>query len=244
MLLLSNSTDHGSTMFHHAADSFIEVTGGDGVTFVPYALDDWDDYADRVTAALAVLGIDVVSAHRARDPHRAILDAEVVLIGGGNSFRLLDALHRLEVVSGLGQRVRAGSTRYLGSSAGSNVACPTIHTTNDMPIRELPSFAAIGLLPFQLNLHYVDADPTSTFMGESRDDRIAEFLEENDCPVLALYEGSWLRVSGHVATVTGPARLFGHGGHEDLTDGTDVSHLLAPTANFGKGRRPVRPNGP
>ena len=244
MLLLSNSANYRSTMFHHADSSFIEITDGDTVTFVPYALDDWDDYADRVTATLEVLGIHVVSAHRAPDPRQAILDAEVVMMGGGNSFRLLDALHRLDVVAGLGRRVRSAATRYLGASAGTNVVCPTIRTTNDMPIREPPSFAAIGLLPFQVNLHYVDSDPTSTFMGESREERIEEFLEENDCPVLALYEGSWLRVSGEVATVTGPARLFRREGSESFADGGDVSHLLSLTPTFGVGRRPDRPAGP
>ncbi len=126
------------------------------------------------------------------------------MMGGGNTFRLLDTLAGLGVVEGLSARVRAGETRYLGASAGTNVACPTIRTTNDMPICQPASFDALGLIPFQINLHYVDPDPTSTFMGETREERIEEFLEENHCPVLALYEGSWLRVSKGRATVTGP----------------------------------------
>jgi dipeptidase E len=238
LLLLSNSTNFGSTMFHHAASAFTEVAGGDTVTFIPYALADWDDYADRVTDAFAALDIAVVSAHRTDHPARTILDADVVMMGGGNSFRLLDSLQGLGVIEGLRERVRRGATRYLGASAGTNVTCPTIRTTNDMPICEPESLTAIGLLPFQINLHYFDRDPASTFMGESREERISEFLEENECQVLAMYEGSWLRVSGDVARVTGPARIFHRDGCEDLSDGADVSHLLRLTPQFDGGRRP------
>jgi dipeptidase E len=240
LLLLSNSTNFGSTMFAHAAEAFVDVAGGKTVTFIPYALADWDDYTRRVRAALGVFGIEVVSAHESRAPDRAILEADVVMMGGGNSFRLLDSLYALDVIDGLAGRVREGSTRYVGSSAGTNVVCPTIRTTNDMPICEPPSLDALGLLPFQINLHYVDRDPASTFMGESREERIAEFLEENDCPVLAMYEGSWLRVSGAAARVTGPARLFQRTGVEPFADGVDVSRLLSLTPTYDGGRRPHR----
>jgi dipeptidase E len=238
LLLLSNSMNFGQPMFAHAAEAFAEVTAGDRVTFVPYALADWDDYADRVTAALGVFDIQVVSAHRSRAPDEAIRDAEVLLMGGGNSFRLLDTLYGLDVIDELGLHVREGTTRYMGASAGTNVACPTIRTTNDMPICLPPSLAALRLVPFQINLHYFDADPASTFMGESREERIAEFLEENDCPVLAMYEGSWLRVHGETATVTGRARLFQRKGWEAFDDGVDVSELLGLIPKFDDGKRP------
>ena len=133
-------------------------------------------------------------------------------MGGGNTFRLLDSLYALDVIDGLGRRVREGETRYVGASAGTNVACPTIRTTNDMPICLPPTFAALGLVPFQINLHYIEADPASTFMGETRDERIEEFLEENDCEVLALYEGSWLRVSGETARSPGALAFRARGG--------------------------------
>ncbi len=165
LLLLSNSTNFGRPMFAHAAEPFVEVAGGRRVTFIPYALADWDDYADRAIQAMGQLGIEAVSAHRAGAPARAVLEAEVVMMGGGNTFRLLDSLAGLGVIEGLGQRVRAGATRYVGASAGTNVACPTIRTTNDMPICLPPTFEALGLVPFQMNLHYVDADPHSTYMG-------------------------------------------------------------------------------
>jgi dipeptidase E len=238
LLLLSNSTNFGGTMFSHAASAVGEVASGARMSFVPFALADWDGYAARATAALAPFGIDVVSVHDAQDPGRAILDAEVVLMGGGNTFRLLDCLLRLGVVDELGDRIRSGAARYVGSSAGTNVACPTIRTTNDMPICQPRSFEALGLVPFQINLHYVDADPASRFMGETREERIEEFLEENECPVLAMYEGSWLRVSGDRAHVTGPARLFGPRGFESFLDGADVSHLLKMKPSYDRGVRP------
>lgn len=240
LLLLSNSTNYGGTMFAHAAEAFREVAGDETVTFVPYALADWDDYADRVAVAFAALGIQVVSAHRSSAPDRAIADADVVMMGGGNTFRLLDSLLGLGVIEQLGNNVRDGTTRYMGASAGTNLACPTIRTTNDMPICRPAGFTALGLVPFQINLHYVERDPSSTFMGESRDERIAEFLEENDCPVLAMYEGSWMRVSGATAHVTGRCRLFQRTGRADFDDSVDVSHLLGLTTHFDDGRRPVR----
>ncbi len=243
LLLLSNSQNHGQPMFAHAADAFGEVAAGAPVTFVPFALADWDDYADRVIAALAAFGIEATSAHRSAAPDRAILEAEVVMMGGGNTFRLLDSLNGLDVVDGLGERVRAGATRYIGSSAGTNVVGPTIRTTNDMPICQPESFDALGVLPFQVNLHYFDADPGSTYMGETREMRIEEFLEENDCPVLALYEGSWLRVSGRHAVITGPARLFRRHGNDRFEDGGDVSELLAGTPTFDCGVRPAKGSG-
>jgi dipeptidase E len=228
-------------MFAHAAEPFAEVIAGSTVTFIPFALAQWDDYAYRAQAAFASFGTEMVSAHWADDPAQAILDAEVVMMGGGNTFRLLDTLIGLGVLEGLSRRVRDGETRYLGSSAGTNVACPTIRTTNDMPICQPASFDALGLIPFQVNLHYVDPDPASVFMGETRDERIGEFLEENPCPVLALYEGSWLRVSQGTATVTGPSRLFQRSSTEAFDDGFDISHLLDLTPRFDRGRRPVSP---
>jgi dipeptidase E len=240
LLLLSNSTNFGESMYAHAAEAFVELAGGDQIVFVPFALADWDDYGARAVEAFAGFGLDATSAHLSPDPDRAILDAKVVMMGGGNSFRLLDSLYGLDVVEGLAARVRAGETRYAGASAGTNVACPTIRTTNDMPICQPPNFDALGLIPFQINLHYFDADPASTFMGETRDTRIEEFHEENECPVLAMYEGTWLRVSGPHAEVTGPAKLFQRGTCDSYADGADVSNLLRLSPGFDGGLRPQR----
>ena len=240
LLLLSNSTNHGQVMYSHAAKTLREVAAGRTVTFVPFALANWDDYAHRAIAAIERIGVRATSAHRASAPDRAILEADVVMMGGGNTFRLLDSLYQLGVIDELGARVRAGVTRYIGASAGTNVACPTIRTTNDMPICQPPSFDALGLLPFQTNLHYVDADPQSTYMGETRDLRIEEFLEDNDCPVLAMYEGAWLHVRSDRACITGSARLFQRDGRNALADGDDVSPLLRRSPTFDRGRRPQR----
>lgn len=242
LLLLSNSTNYGQAMYAHAAGAFSEVAAGRSVTFIPFALADWDDYADRAIAAMGAFGVEATSAHRSSTPGEAILEAEVVIMGGGNTFRLLDTLYHLDVIDGLRQRVRAGVTSYIGASAGTNVACPSIRTTNDMPICHPPHFDALGLVPFQINLHYVDTDPLSTHMGETRDTRIEEFLEENDCPVLAMYEGSWLQIRDGRETVTGPARLFERRGCEAFNGGVDVSHLLHLTPSFDGGRRP-QPGG-
>jgi dipeptidase E len=241
LLLLSNSTNHGQEMFSHAAEAFAEVAAGDPVVFVPFALADWDGYADRAIGAFEGFGVQLTSAHRAASPQRAILDASVVMMGGGNTFRLLDSLHHLQVVDGLTAHVRDGQTRYLGASAGTNVACPTIRTTNDMPICLPPTFDALALVPFQINLHFIDADPASTYMGETREERIGEFLEENECPVLALYEGSWLRVSGDEAHITGASKLFTRDGVMASLDGADVSALLRSTPTFDGGVRPTAP---
>jgi dipeptidase E len=238
LLLLSNSTNYGQAMYSHAARAFREVAAGRSVTFIPFALADWDDYADRAIAAMGDFGVEATSAHRSSAPDQAILDAEVIMMGGGNTFRLLDTLYHLNVIDGLRKRVCAGLTSYIGASAGTNVACPSIRTTNDMPICHPPHFDALGLVPFQINLHYVDTDPQSIHMGESRDTRIEEFLEENDCPVVAMYEGSWLRIRNKLATVTGPARLFGREGCDSFDDGVDVSQLMQLTPTFDGGRRP------
>jgi len=227
-------------MYAHAAEAVVDVAGTDPVVFVPFALADWDDYADRAIYALGRFGIEVTSAHRSNAPDRAILDASVVMMGGGNTFRLLDSLYRLDVIDGLSEHVRAGDTRYMGASAGTNVACPSIRTTNDMPICRPPSFDALGLVPFQINLHYFDADPASTYMGETREMRIEEFLEESECPVLALYEGSWLRVRGDRAIVTGPSRVFRREGSEAHSDSADLSPLLDASPVFDAGPRPRR----
>ena len=129
-------------------------------------------------------------------------DAEAVFTGGGNTFRLLKTLYDNDLVEPLRQRVLAGMP-YMGSSAGTNITCPTIRTTNDMPIVEPPSFSALNLVPFQINPHYLDANPDSTHQGESRATRLTEYLEENDTPVLGIREGCWLKINGDGGAIAG-----------------------------------------
>lgn len=236
LLLLSNSRNHGQDFLAHALDEVDDFLGTTRrLAFVPYALADHDAYTSVVAAALAPRGITVAGVHTAADPGQEVARAEAVFVGGGNSFRLLKALYATGLVVAIGDRVRAGDLRYMGSSAGTNLAAPTLRTTNDMPIVAPPSFETFGFVPFQINPHYLDAAPASTHMGETREQRIQEFLEENDVPVLGLREGAWLRVGGSVARLGGVngARLFTRG-HEpaELAPGEDVSYLLSTTPRY------------
>ncbi len=234
LLLLSNSTNHGHQPLEHALDAVAEVLDGrTELLFVPFALADHDGYTERIAAAAAPLGVRVRGLHTAEDPVAAVRSAEAVFTGGGNTFRLLAELYRRELLQPLRNRVSEGMP-YLGASAGTNIAGPTVRTTNDMPIVEPPSLTSLGLVPFQLNPHYVDPDPGSTHMGETREKRLAEFHECNDIPVLGLREGTWLRVRGDWAELAGVSTSGGAAGRlfrrglpgEDLSG--DVSDLLAP----------------
>ncbi|MFC4911775.1 dipeptidase PepE [Actinomadura gamaensis] len=235
LLLLSNSTQHGHGYLEHALGTVTEfVPSGGTLAFVPYALADHDAYTATVRAALGPSGITVRGVHEGGDPVGALASADAVFVGGGNSFRLLRELYATGLRDALREAVRGG-LRYMGASAGTNMACPTLRTTNDMPIVEPPSFTALGLLPFQINPHYLDPAPGGTHMGETREQRLAEFLECNDVPVLGLREGTWLRVSGERAELGGalPARLFRRGAAPaEIPAGSDVSALLATSPAF------------
>lgn len=211
LLLLSNSTNHGQQPWEHARDAARLLVEGRTVLFIAYALADHDAYTAAIQEAFRPMGAEVVGLHTFEDPHQAIDQAEAVYAGGGNTFRLVHALQRLALIETLQDRVRSGMP-YLGASAGTNLACPTIKTTNDMPIVEPSSFAALGLIPFQINTHYLDPDPSSTHMGETREARIREYHEENNTPVLGLREGGWLRISdGEMHLAGNTARLFPQG---------------------------------
>jgi dipeptidase E len=214
VLLISSSTVHGTGYLDHAASQIEDFLGTriGRVLFLPYALADRDAYAEKVRERFARLEKALDSAHQTPDPRAAVEQAEAVFVGGGNTFRLLADLHRLDLLEPIRRRVAEGMP-YVGSSAGSNVACPTIKTTNDMPVIEPPSFEALGLVGFQINPHYLDPDPSSTHMGETREERIRQYHEENDLPVAALREGAILRVEGRSVTLQGRAgaRLFRRG---------------------------------
>lgn len=203
LLLISTSTTYGTGYLDHAADEIRDFLGSlSAVLFVPFALKDVDGYAARARERFAALGYGLQSLHESASPAEAVAAAQAVFIGGGNTFRLLSALYRLQVMDGIRQRVSEGMP-YIGSSAGSNVACPTIRTTNDMPIVQPPSLEALGLVAFQINPHYVDPEPGSTHMGETREQRLREFHEENATPVVGLREGAMLRVEGASVLLTG-----------------------------------------
>jgi dipeptidase E len=158
------------------------------------------------------MGYELTSIHTAENPVAAVLETEAVFIGGGNTFRLLKALYDFDLIEAIRNRVSNGMP-YIGSSAGSNVAAPTIKTTNDMPIVQPPSFNALGLVSFQINPHYLDPDPNSKHMGETREERIVQFLEENEMPVVGLREGAMLRIENGETILRGStgARIFRRG---------------------------------
>ncbi len=210
LLLISNSTQHGRGYLDHAEAEIRHLLGPAArVLFVPYALCDRDGYAETARRRFEGMGYDLDSIHRAANPRGAVERAQALFIGGGNTFRLLKALYDNDVMEPIRERVAAGMP-YIGSSAGTVVACPTIRTTNDMPIVQPPSLDALGLIPFQVNCHYLDPDPTSTHMGETREERLMQFHEENAWPVVGLREGDMLRVEDGSVTLKGTfgARIF------------------------------------
>jgi dipeptidase E len=238
LFLLSNSTVFGRKYLEHALASLQDFLGEErSVLFVPYAVAaaNYDGYTTHIHTALAPLGAVVRGVHTYSDPRQAVTEARVLYVGGGNSFRLLKTLQQHQLLTLVRERVEAGALRYIGASAGTNMACPSLRTTNDMPIVQPRSFKAFGLLPFQINPHYLDPDPTSTHQGETRAARIAEFLEENDVPVLGMREGSWLQRFGQALRLEGiaGARLFTrHAEPQEIAPGTDLSWLLEAPAQF------------
>lgn len=210
LLLLSNSTDYGRSPLEHAHSALRDALGHHRtVTFIPFAQRNVDKYTSEIAAALRPLDISVVGAQTFADIRAAVNESEVIYVGGGNTFRLLKALQDLRLMETISKRVVAGIP-YIGDSAGSIIAGPTIQTTNDMPVVEPAGFRALGLVPFQINPHYIAGAAVPQFMGETRDERIDDFLDEVDVPVLALREGSWLRVDGDEASLggTGGASVF------------------------------------
>jgi len=214
LLLISNSTLHGSGYLDHAEGEIRNFLAGlHQVLFVSYALNDRDGYAAKAAERLLRMGFAVSPIHRAPDPRAAVEGTDAIFIGGGNTFRLLKALYDYDLLEPIRRRVEDGALRYMGASAGSNVAGPTIRTTNDMPIVEPPSLRALALVPFQINPHYVDSDPNSTLMAETREERLLQFLEENETPVVGLREGAMLRVERGIVMLKGvaAARIFRRG---------------------------------
>ena len=228
ILLISNSTVYGRGYLDHVEAEIKEFLGNrKTVLFFPFALHDRDGYATKAKEPFAVMGYKMDSAHAAKDKIKAIEETDAIFIGGGNTFRLLKALQDLELLDPIRRRVREGMP-YIGSSAGSNVAAPTIKTTNDMPIVQPQSFDALGLVPFQINPHYLDDDPGSTHMGETREERIVQFLEENDTPVVGMREGAWLRIEDDSVFLKGTtgARIFRRGQNPVDVSAGEISKLV------------------
>lgn len=202
----------------------------DTILFIPYARPggvSHQEYTAMVGLAFAKINKKVIGIHEFEDPAEAIKNAEGIFTGGGNTFVLVSQLHKNNVMETLSEVVKNG-TPYLGTSAGSNICGLTMQTTNDMPIVYPPSFKTLGLIPFNLNPHYLDPDTSSKHMGETRETRIKEYHAFNTVPVLGLREGSWLDVKGDSITLKGnlKARLFRQNQiPEELEPGTELNFV-------------------
>ena len=231
LIIASTSTLHGGGYLEYLLpeleNHFKEVKT---LLFIPFARPSGishDDYTSKVSQAFDTMNMSVKGIHEFDSPTEAIKNAEAVFTGGGNTFLLVSQLYRYNLMTLLTETLKKG-TPYLGTSAGSNITGLTMQTTNDMPIVYPPSFQTLGMIPFNLNPHYLDPDMTSKHMGETRETRIKEFHQFNVLPVLGLREGSWLEVKGEKITLKGElsARLFLHNRNpEELETGSDLSGL-------------------
>lgn len=213
LLLISNSTNAGEAYLDYPKYNIRDFLGSRSIEclFIPYAgvTINFDDYEARVKERFAEVGHRITSVHHAPDPIAAVQSAEAIVVGGGNTFQLIKMIQEFGLIDPVREKV-LGGTPFVGWSAGSNVCCPTIRTTNDMPILEPESFNAFNLIPFQINPHYTDVNPPG-HAGETREDRIMEYLAANPGDtVLGLREGCMFTVEGKQMKLTGerPVRLF------------------------------------
>jgi dipeptidase E len=213
LILASTSTLHGSRYLEYLLPEIVvHFKACKTVLFIPYARPggiSHEEYTQFVRLAFAKINIEIKGIHEFENPITAIEEAEGIFTGGGNTFLLVTQLYENKIMSVLENTLKKG-TPYLGTSAGSNICGLTMETTNDMPIVYPPSFKTLGLVPFNLNPHYLDSDLQSKHMGETRETSILEFHHLNSQPVLGLREGSWLKVQGDQIFLKGPfsARLF------------------------------------
>ncbi|MBK7098375.1 MAG: dipeptidase PepE [Sphingobacteriales bacterium] len=216
ILLASTSTLFGGQYLDYLKDEIAELFDGmEEIVFIPFARPSGishDDYTQRVNDYFSQLNIAVTGLHTFDDPKAAIRNAKGIFTGGGNTFLLVKTLHDLGLMGLIKDKVLQGMS-YMGASAGTNIAGISMRTTNDMPIVYPSSFDTMGLVPFNINPHYLDPDPNSTHKGETRETRILEFLTQNNIPVVSLREGSWIRVKGDKIMLEGKldARIFEQG---------------------------------
>ncbi len=232
LLLISNSTNAGESYLAHCIDNIKEFLGNQKKTalFIPYAAVtfSYDEYEAKVKENFNKVGHDAVSIHKFDNPIEAVKNAEAIVIGGGNTFALTKKMQEQGLIDVIREKAMAG-TPYIGWSAGSNVACPTIRTTNDMPIVEPKSFNVLNLVKFQINPHYLDAHPDG-HAGETREMRIEEFLElNNDIFVVGLREGTMLNIENDKIKLIGKrnTRIFKQGQAPiELKPNDDFSFLM------------------
>lgn len=232
LLLISNSTNPGEPYLDYPKNNIRDFLGKKPVRvlFIPYAAVtfSYDLYEQKVSERFREIGHDIESIHRLSNPSEAVRNAAAIAVGGGNTWKLLKTIRDNNLIEAVREKV-LGGTPYIGWSAGSNVACPTIRTTNDMPVTEPDSFESFNLVPFQINPHYLDANPEG-HAGETREQRIEEFIEINpDLYVVGLREGTMLLVENGKMKLMGPrkARIFRKGSvPAELGTNDDLSFLL------------------
>ena len=210
LLLISNSTNPGEPYLDYPKNNIRDFLGVKPVKglFIPYAAVTftYEAYEEKVNERFREIGHEVISIHRFADPLAAIRSAEAIVVGGGNTWKLLKTIRENRLIDAIREKVITG-TPYVGWSAGSNMACPTIKTTNDMAIVEPDSFIAFNLIPFQINPHYLDANPAG-HAGETREQRIEEFIEENPGIIVAgLREGTMLLREGNKINLIGKRKM-------------------------------------
>jgi len=232
MLLLSNSTTFGYGWLEHAEKDIIEFFSNDisEILFIPFAgvTVSYNDYTEKTRTKFAQLGYQIKSIDEYDDYKQAVLESKAIAVGGGNTFALLKALYDFDLINAIKNKVVTG-TPYIGWSAGSNMVCPTIKTTNDMPITEPKSFKALNLIPFQINPHYTEGI-IPNHNGESREQRILEFLEANkDIYVVGLREGSTLSCTDKTLKLLGdkPMRVFKYNKETiEFNPGDNIDYLI------------------
>ena len=213
LILASTSTLHGQEYLEYLTPVLkTHFSGCKEILFIPYARPggiSHDEYTQTAQKAFEKAGLQVKGIHQFEDPSEAINQAQGIFTGGGNTFLLAQQLYHFDLLQPLQEVLRTG-VPYLGTSAGTNIAGLTMKTTNDMPIVYPPSFKTLGMVPFNINPHYLDTDPDSTHKGETRENRIKEFHQFNTPPVVGLREGSWLEVKGNNIRLKGEplARIF------------------------------------
>jgi dipeptidase E len=216
IIAASTSTLYGDSYLNYLTPTLQDhFQGTEEILFIPYARPGGithEEYTEKASSFFRSIGKELKGIHTFPDPIKAISEAKGIFTGGGNTFVLVDQLHRLQAMEPLRQALLNGCP-YLGTSAGSNLCGPSMQTTNDMPIVHPSSFKTLGVLPYNINAHYMDPVSDSTHMGESRATRIAEFHTLNTIPVIGLREGSWLKVQGDIITLEGKlsALLFEQG---------------------------------
>lgn len=232
LLLISNSTNPGEAYLDYPKNNIKDFLGekAKNAIFIPYAAVtfSFEEYEEKVNTRFAEIGHHVTSIHRFINPVEAIENADAIVVGGGNTWQLVKMLQEKRLMKVIRKKVKKG-TPYIGWSAGSNIACPTLRTTNDMPIVEPEKFKTLKLVPFQINPHYLDAHPEN-HGGETREMRIQEFIEVNkDLYVIGLREGTMLLVEDGEMALQGnrKARIFKHGQEPaELSNEDDFSFLL------------------